>query len=347
MIAPYVMAACQPSIRTVFDGEGVFRPQVLDANVDHLCALVARAAREHGARLIVFPQFGLSGFKLGVSIDDWIGASLTFPGPHTERLGRAARAAGAHVVVQATEAHPAFPGRYFSTAALIGPDGGLRLTYRKNYVMTTRTRPIDVYDAFVRQFGADALFPVADTPLGRIGLAIAGEVNWPEVTRTLALKGAEVIANPTASPRLDYLGGPGALAVRPARAFENLVYLGMANMGEFLPQDGAAPDPGPPPPPSEIHDFTGALIGQAPVGPDQFALATIDIEALRAARARPTANFLAQIQPAIHQDPGALARLWPANAFADRRVEAPGDLVAVEAAVWRRLQDAAGQGPSG
>ncbi len=338
MIQPYVMAMCQPTTQVIFGPGGVLLPQVLDANVEHYCALIEEAARAHGARLIAFPQFGLCGYAPGLTIDNWIDASLTFPGPHLERIGQAAKAAGAHVVVQATERHAAFPDRYFISACLIGPDGGLALTYRKHYSISLRTSPIDVLDAFVEAFGREALYPVADTPLGRIGLVIGAEPHWPEGVRSLALKGAEIIINPVATaPTLDYMGRAGAAAARPARAFENMVYLGMANMGAFTPPGGAASADAPLPPPSQIWDYDGALVGVAPQAPDQFALATIDIEALRRARAKPTANFIAQLQP-IHEDPGAPA-LWPPNAFADRRAETYGELLQVEAAVWRRLQD--------
>ena len=339
MIQPYVMAMCQPTTQVIFGEGGALRPDVLDANVDHYCDLIARAARDHDAKLIAFPQFGLCGYAPGLTIDNWVDASLTLPGPHVDRIGQAAKAAGAHVVVQATERHAAFPGRYFISAALIKPDGSLGLVYRKHYSISMRTSPIEVFDAFVAQFGREGLFPVADTPLGRIGLAIGAEVHWPEGVRSLALNGAEIVINPVATaPLIDYMGRAGAASARSVRAFENMVYLGMSNMGAHVAA-GAAPTEPRNAPCSQIYDFDGGLIATAPNATDVFALATIDIENLRRARAKPTANFLAQLQPAIHEDPHR-PELWPANVFADGRAEQYGQLTAVEAAVWRRMQDA-------
>ena len=304
MSQTYVMALCQPPTQTVFGPGGVFVPEHLEANLAQYEALIERAAREHDAKLIVFPQFGLSGYAPGLTVDQWIAASLTFPGAHVQRLGRAAKAAGAHVVVQAAEAHRAFPGRYFLSAGLLRPDGNLGLAYRKHYSISTRTSPADVYDEFIATFGVEGLFPVADTPLGRIGIVIGAEVNWPETVRSLALKGAEIILNPVATaPLIDYMGRAGASSVRAARAFENIVYLGMANMGLHVPAHGASEVAIDPPPPSQIYDFEGELIATAGAGPGQFALARIDIRALRQARARPAANFIAQIQPHIHTYP--------------------------------------------
>jgi predicted amidohydrolase len=331
---PYVMALCQFAPKTAFLADGRLSREILDENITRCCELVRRAADEHQARLVVFPQFGLTGYAPGLSVDQWEAASLTLPGPETERLAEAARTAGAYVVVQAAERHPAFPGRYFLSAAILTPEGQLDLTYRKHYTLSTRTSPIDVLDRFVRTFGDAALYPVLDTPLGRLGVVIGAEPHWPEAGRALALRGAEVILNPiAAAPVLDYLQRPAAAFVRAVRAFENVAYFGVANIG--LPGASA--------PPSQAYDYEGREIGQAPDGADGFALATIDIEALRAARRAPAANLVAEIQPDIHRGDLALA-LWPANTFAERRLETWDDIVALERQTLSRLE-AAGRLP--
>ncbi len=333
MISPYVMAACQPATQVIFGADGRLVPEMLDANVEHYCRLVEKAVDAREARLVVFPQFGLSGYAPGLTIADWIAASLTFPGRHSDRLGRTARQTGAHIVFHATEAHATFPGRYFSAGALITPDGDLALVHRKSYALTTKTRPIDVYDQFA-QVLPDGLFPVARTELGTIGVCIAGEIFWPESARSLALKGAEIICNPTASPKgHDYMDRAGAAAVRPSRAFENSVYLAMANTS------GSAIDTGGPylPAPSEIFDYAGASIGVAPPGADQIAYGLVDIEALRRHRTISQANFIAQLQPRIHEDPAGEANLWPVNAFTDAPVADLGQLTGLERDVWNRL----------
>lgn len=325
-IAPYVLATARPVTKTIFDDDGRLQPDRLAANVAEYGQLIARAAEAHDARLIVFPQFGLSGHAM-VDNDAWVAGAITFPGPEADLIGRAARLANAYVVVQAPERHAAFPGRYFLSAALITPSGDVRMVYRKHYTLSLRTSPIDVHDRFVEVFGVEAFFPVCDTEIGRIGLTIGGEVHWPEVTRSLALAGAEIIVNPVAAVEsVDHLRRPGADVVRAARAFENVAYLAMANIG------GA-----PGAPASRVYDYAGASIGcDAPNGAP-FTLATIDIERLRAARAAPGANQLAQLQPAIHA-PLAALRLWPANAFADAPPTGFDPLLAIEQGSWERLQ---------
>ena len=338
MNSQYSIAACQPRTKLVFDDGGTFQYGLLAQNIEHYCDLIRRAAMENDAKLIVFPQFGLSGYK-PVEIEDWIEASIRFPGPETKRIGAVAKSVGAYVVLAATERHDAFPGRYFSSAAVIAPDGEVAMVYRKNYVLSTRTRPIDIADDFIREFGPDSFQPVLDTPLGRIGIAIAGEVYWPEVVRSLALKGAEIIVNPTsAPPQYYYHYRPTGALVRPVRAFENLVYLAFSNVGAIVTETGG--DPAAPEgawPESEVFDFNGAAIGVGEKGADRFTTATIDLEALRTARAYAGANFIAQLQPSIHDDEFARTQLWPTNRFLDHPIVRQSELRDIEMEVWGRL----------
>lgn len=321
MIAPYTAALCRPATQTVF-GDGGVMPVALAANVALYCDLIARAADEHGARLVVFPQFSLTHYA-PLGTDVWLDAAITFPGPQADAIGAACRKAGVYAVVQTAEKHPAFPGRYFLSSAIFTPEGEVGLVYRKTYAMSLRTSPGDVLDRFIDVFGADALFPVLHTPIGTLATLIGAEVHWPEPVRALALKGAEVICNPVAAVQsIDYLNRAGAEIVRPVRAFENAAYLVMANYA-----DGAVE--------SAAYDFNGGSIARKV---DQtFALATIDIAALRASRAGPTADFLAQIQPDLHRGMYD-APLWPANLFADAAPSGFDALIQQESAVRARLE---------
>lgn len=324
-IAPYVLATCRPETQTIFDDDGHVVQAHVDANVADYCRLIRRAAADHDARLIAFPQFGLSGYA-ALDNDRWVAGAIEMNGPQVAQIAAAARAANAYVVIQAAERHPAFPGRYFLSAALITPEGRVGIVYRKHYTLSLRTSPIDVHDAFVKAFGSDAFFPVIDTPIGRIGLTIGAEVHWPEVTRTLALKGAEIIVNLVAAVvSVDYLNRPGAEKVRSVRAFENMTYLAMANMA------GTEETP-----PSQIYDYEGQDISEPVADGSPFTLAKIDIARLRAARAAPGANLLAQLQPAVHEDLRQWP-LWPANLFDERPAAGFESLLEAEAAAHARF----------
>jgi predicted amidohydrolase len=65
MIAPYVVAACQISMRPVYKGADTpFRPECIKENLDRVCAMVEQAAKEHQAKLAVFPEFCVQGYAL-------------------------------------------------------------------------------------------------------------------------------------------------------------------------------------------------------------------------------------------------------------------------------------------
>lgn len=326
-IEPYVMAACRVAPQTVFVN-GSARCELINANIDNCIKVAQRAADCHGARLIVFPQFGITGYA-PVSPDAWHDAALEFPGPELDRIGAAARRTGSWIAVQAPERHPAFPGRHFLSCAIVDPSGATVLVHRKSYSLSMRTSPIDVYSKFVEAFGEDSFFPVVETAIGRLGALIGAEVHWPEPCRSLTFKGADLIVNPiAASPLLDYMKRAGAQNVRSVRAFENMVYMGTANI-----------DGGPTAPLSAIYDYKGADIGKAAALDDDLFLAEIDILALRAWREQPSANFLAQIQADTTVHPNANAH-WPKDNWRNAAPSEFAEIAQVEADIWRRAQAA-------
>jgi predicted amidohydrolase len=332
----YAATVLQPSTLAIGDA-GIVRRGRLRSNAEHYAGLIRRIAAAEASRIFVLPQFAMQGSLGGLDAQGCIGASIDIPGPETDVLASAARDAGVYVAGASCERHMAFPGRYFQTGFLIGPDGALAMIARKLYAMTRKTRPGDVLDTYLEVFGADSLFPVAQTPLGRIGLVVGGDLNWPEVPRCLALRGAELLLNPVcAGPTFDHLSRAGGEVVARARAFENLAYVLTANMGTV---EG---DPTTPPPPwcvSRIVDFNGAEVALASAGADRWCTATLDLAAMRALRSRPTANFIAQLQPSLHAAEFARTDLWPANAFADGSPPSTERLIELERSSWTRLNE--------
>ncbi len=321
-IAPYVAAMCRPATDSVFDENAKVLPEKLDANIEEFCRCIRKAARDHGARLVVFPEFALTGYAM-MDNDGWIAASVSFPGAEIDRIAEVARETNTYVLVQAAEKHEAFPGRYFLSAGILTPEGTVGLVHRKNYTLSLRTSPVDIRTLFAETLGEDAFFPVLDTPIGVLGVSIAAEVHWPEAIRALTLKGAEVILNPIANAEgVDYLQRPGAELARAVRAFENVAYLGMTNIAA-----GAAP--------AAVYDYNGGQIG-AEADAGLFTLATIDIEALRKARAAGGANLLAQIQPSLHEDIRALP-LWPDDALHYHPATNFDQLMDIEKQAWARM----------
>jgi predicted amidohydrolase len=103
-----------------------------------------------------------------------------------------------------------------NTAVLVGPDG-LIGRYRKTHL------PFLGVDRFV-QAGDD--LPVFETPLGRIGIEICYDLRFPELTRSLALHGAQIVAQPTNWP---LAARSNADVLTRARAHENRIFVLTAN----------------------------------------------------------------------------------------------------------------------
>ena len=107
------------------------------------------------------------------------------------------------------ETDPKWPGHVFNTTCLIGPSGIL-YKYRKvntwiPYEVHTSPHDLPGYD--------EPLFPVADTPIGRIGCAICYDWLFPEAIRQLAVNGAEVLVRVSAYMDL-YRAGCGLVLFR-------------------------------------------------------------------------------------------------------------------------------------
>ncbi len=101
--------------------------------------------------------------------------------------------------------------RFYSTAYLVDADGAHRgaATARRTSARPSGAGP-PPGDEFV----------VAETPIGRIGLMIGDEIWLPEISRILALRGAEVVAHPVV------LGSPGGGdQAATERTEENRVHL--------------------------------------------------------------------------------------------------------------------------
>jgi predicted amidohydrolase len=328
LMSAYNVVVVQPTLRPVYKGaDGVFRPECIRENVARLSALVERAAREHDAKLVVFPEFCLQGYAMRRSIADWERAGLTLPGRETTDLAAVARSTGATIAGAVVERIIEFPGRYFMSGFLIAPDGimpedQVKLVYRKLYGLSAKTRPGDIHDTFVATFGRQSLFPVVDTPLGKIGCAIAGDVAMPEMVRALALRGAELVVVPAAAIHDGGSAPPSGAAtqrldahssaVRRVRAWENSMYLAYANIGPFVDDDGAI---GPQRIPSEIIDYLGRVKARARTSAETLVSARVDMQALRRHRRDVRSNYLAQLQPALHAAEYAGAMTCPLNGF--------------------------------
>ena len=223
-----------------------------DRNVESCLARLEEAASA-GCELVVLPECATSGYMFASGHEARRYAEA-IPGPSTEALAAACGRLGLHCVAGLLERDG---DRLLNTAVLVGP-GGLIGRYRKTHL------PFLGVDRFVTP-GEEAA-RVYDTPVGRLGIVICYELRFPEPTRALALRGAELVLHVTNWPT----------AVRPfadfltrARAAENRIFLLSANR---VGAEGSVEFFGR----SQVVDPLGDRLAEAGERADELVLAAIE-----------------------------------------------------------------------
>ena len=265
-------------------------------------------------KLVVLPEYFMTGYPVGETIDGWADkAAISVGGPEYEALSAVANKHGIFLAGNAYETDEHFPGFYFQVCFIIAPSGDIVLRYRRLISMFAPT-PHDVWDKYLDIYGIDAVFPVADTEIGKLACCASEEVLFPEIVRAHALRGAEVVLHSTseiASPDLT----PKDVAKR-ARAIENLIYVVSANSGglygEGIPAnsvDGM----------SKIIDYKGNVLISAHVGETMIANAEIDLAALRANRHKPgMPNYNARQRLELFANVYQSNQVYQANTLLDK-----------------------------
>ncbi len=186
----------------------------IKANLDRCVEYVERCVAATGAELVVLPESATTGFTPGIPPADLWDLVSEVPGPVSAPVQEVAARLGVHVVVGTYERGRS-RGTVYNTAVLVGPGGDVLGVYRKSHLFCGE-------DDWVSP-GDDAV--VIDTELGRIGLIICFDGDYPELARIEAVRGAEVIVRPSALLRSADIW---ELTSR-ARAYDNHVFVVAAN----------------------------------------------------------------------------------------------------------------------
>lgn len=337
VLASYAVTCVQTITRAVDDMSE--RDRVMKENLDRDLDLVdyTFADPRYRSRLVVFPEFFLTGVPESRRHTDYLALAVPIPGPVTEAFGAKARQYDTYIAGNCFEVDPEWPGRCFNCSWIVGPSGDVILRYRKlndtQAYLPTSTNPGDIYTAYVERYGVEGLFPVVDTPLGRLACMTCFDVNFPEVARCLALRGAEVLVMPTGE---GYSFSRKHRLMKQARAWENSCYLVTANHGEFIGHRPRHQQRGY----SEIIDFNGDVVECAD-GPGECTVTgRVDLRALRDRRARvDDRNFLVGLRASLYAPVYASAPAWPLDAWLGRPMESNQEAMAMGRQVRDRFYE--------
>ena len=236
----------------------------------------ADKARRRNIDLLIFPELHLTGYTMR---DEVYNLAEPVPGPSTRKVEKIAREHSVHIVYGMPEEGKA-KGVVHNTTVLIGPKGIIG-KYRKVYLPTHTVFEERRY----YKPGHDA--PVFDTALGRIGLTICYDLYFPELSRLMALAGAELIICISASPSLRRRFFEGFCL---SRAMENAIYSAYVNrvgLEEGLQFWGG----------SRVVAPNGSILVQCKYDDEAFETCKIDLDEVR--RSRPFIPTIKDVDPVL------------------------------------------------
>ncbi len=232
----------------------------MEDNLVKMSEFIARIATEQPVDLIVFPELITTGYEVGPRFPQ---LAQRVPGPTVNLIAQRASEFGVHIafgMVSKAEVESIL----YNTAVLVGSDGDLITQYHKVHLRGEERIA----------FRPGYRFNSVETGFGVIGMMIGWDLAFPEVARSLALEGAELVivcANweqPSVDEWRVYL---------LARAYENGVFMVAANrVGEepsytFFGQSGiVGPD--------------GKVYASIDEPTEGYAVARIDLDKVRQQR---------------------------------------------------------------
>lgn len=194
--------------------KSLYRNEVVLKNIDNIENLLEESGRRKSDIVLTTEDFkGLYPLIMDIERPELLREfAETIPGPTTDRFGTIAKKYNMYIITNLLEVKN---GDLHNTAVLIDRKGQVQGTYRKVQ--------LPVPESWVLKPGDE--FPVFETDFAKIGIAICYDMMFPEVTRILALQGADIIFMPTGGYGWTEDLGESTLKVRAA---DNMVWFAMA-----------------------------------------------------------------------------------------------------------------------
>jgi predicted amidohydrolase len=181
---------------------------------------ISNLLRIDRADIVVFPEYSIFDIT-GLKPEEVYTLAEDLNGPYVGFLKKLASEYNTYILGTLVERSDK-PPKTYNTTVLVSPDGELIYTYRKTHLF-------DAYNYRESEvlLPGNELSKVVNVKGVRVGVAVCFELRFPEVIRTLALEGAEVIFIPAAW----YSGSlkeETLLTLAKARAIENTLYVVIA-----------------------------------------------------------------------------------------------------------------------
>lgn len=197
---------------------GELSPSSIDANITKAISFIERCVADTGAALVVLPETVTTGFSPGCSPEELWDLVDVFPGRLTSPIQEVAKRLGVHIVHATYERGPE-RGIVYNSSMIILPSGEIAGIYRKTHPFCAEMLS---QGGWVVP-GNDVC--VVDTELGKIGMIICFDGDFPELSRIQGIQGAELIARPSAFLRSADIWE----LTNRARAYDNHLYMVGAN----------------------------------------------------------------------------------------------------------------------
>lgn len=185
-------------------------PNNIKRNIEKVCQWMIMAKREHDSDLMVFPEDVTTGFAPNLSQEEFYNLVNFIPGEDIRPVQKLAKELGVHVVLPLYE-KACEKNVIYNSSILIDDEGEILAKYRKTHPFPSERQWTTPGNEVV----------VVETKLGKIGMIICYDGDFPELSRVCALKGAEIITRPSALMRSFEIWE----LTNKARAYDNHVYI--------------------------------------------------------------------------------------------------------------------------
>jgi deaminated glutathione amidase len=248
---------------------------------------LVRVAAADGAELIALPE----KWNLLAPGEQIAAAAELLDGPSLTAARAWARELGVHLLAGSIAERGAEPGeKVFNTSVLIGPDGGDVAVYRKIHMFDVEAGGVAYRESDHEQPGEEIVSAAIDG-VG-LGLSVCYDLRFPELYRILAVRGARLVAVPSAFTAAT--GRDHWEVLLRARAIENQIFVLAPN------QVGGAPPHYESHGRSSIVDPWGVVLATAP---DEECFVAADLDLAAQERVREQLPSLANRRPRAYAWP--------------------------------------------